>query len=353
MSYPKLLSRRGFTLVELLVVIAIIGILIALLLPAVQAAREAARRTQCANQLKQMGYACHEHLDTWKTFPSGGDVPWPYLPNYMTNGVPWGPEKQGMGWAFQILPYLELNNIYRLGDHGLVVLSPINTYFCPSRRKPITCAWSASVLMDYCSVTPGRIWRNPDGSWGHFDGDGADNGWCWNNMWGGRNGCGPTDQACQPDGWNWCPWGVPSNLIFDGIIVRTPYRYNTRGSCKPGPTGGTPPCSEADVLDGTSNTMMLAEKCLNKNNYNRGDWYDDRGWSDGWDPDTVRVTCFRPSVDTDQIDPAGRVGAAHPTGFNCVMGDGSGHFLSYEIDRHVFDCLAHRREGATIDATKF
>ena len=84
--------RRGFTLVELLVVIAIIGILVALLLPAIQAAREAARRTQCGNNLKQYGVALHNYHDTYKVFPTGTSS-WDNYPY--------------VGWQYRILPFTE------------------------------------------------------------------------------------------------------------------------------------------------------------------------------------------------------------------------------------------------------
>src|SRR5262245_53168416 len=95
---------RGFTLVELLVVIAIIGILVALLLPAIQAAREAARRTQCVNQLRQMILAIENHVSAHEIYPTGGIEPWPLIEDYSQGGKPFGAKKQGLSWAFQILP---------------------------------------------------------------------------------------------------------------------------------------------------------------------------------------------------------------------------------------------------------
>ncbi|MEX0818470.1 MAG: DUF1559 domain-containing protein, partial [Pirellulaceae bacterium] len=137
-------KHRGFTLVELLVVIAIIGILVALLLPAVQAAREAARRMQCSNNLKQLGLALHNYHDTLKTFPPGyvsnrpgveGSSSW-----CRSGGV------QGAPWTALILPYMEQQNLHdqfnfnvpfqatsnQMAPPNSNVVIPLDTYSCPS-----------------------------------------------------------------------------------------------------------------------------------------------------------------------------------------------------------------------------
>ena len=141
-------SRRrgttGFTLVELLVVIAIIGILVALLLPAIQAARESARRSQCVNNLKNIGLAVHNFTDSRKVLPTGGQCYNPRVPldtheGGTSDGKPFGPSKQGMSWSFQILPYLEEGAIYNIGTSQQdLKQAVVGIYACPSRRQAKT-----------------------------------------------------------------------------------------------------------------------------------------------------------------------------------------------------------------------
>jgi prepilin-type N-terminal cleavage/methylation domain-containing protein/prepilin-type processing-associated H-X9-DG protein len=124
-------SRSGFTLVELLVVIAIIGILIGMLLPAVQMVREAARRTQCSNNLRQIALAFHLHHDSHQQFPTGG---WDWFrPPLFRDSQPVTGADQHAGWGYQILPYVEANNVYQ-SDALTAIATPTPLFFCPSRR---------------------------------------------------------------------------------------------------------------------------------------------------------------------------------------------------------------------------
>ncbi|HVC98776.1 MAG TPA: DUF1559 domain-containing protein [Pirellulales bacterium] len=124
--------RRGFTIIELLVVIAIIGLVVAIVLPAVQSARESARRTECCNNLKQIGVALHNYVDLHHVFPSG------YISAFDAAGTDTGP---GWGWAAMLLPELEQFGTYQQIQFGLPIEHPLNAdvrvtslpvYLCPS-----------------------------------------------------------------------------------------------------------------------------------------------------------------------------------------------------------------------------
>ena len=127
--YPRSRRHSGFTLVELLVVIAIIGILIALLLPAIQAARESARRNQCSNHLKQIALAAQMHHDVKQRFPAGRI----------------GTNEYTTSWSFHLLEYLEGGNVFRrwlknappfAEENATAMRTPVETFYCPSRRQP-------------------------------------------------------------------------------------------------------------------------------------------------------------------------------------------------------------------------
>ena len=162
MSANDFRRRRGFTLVELLVVIAIIGILVALLLPAVQVAREASRRTKCQNNLRQIAIAVHNYHDVFLNLPVEGDD---------------GPTQccspdQGniryYNWTFHILPYLEQKTVYDQGkfDFSTIHTSIVHTYYCPTRRQPRL--YKGNAKSDYAAnagttVNNGVFVRSRDG----------------------------------------------------------------------------------------------------------------------------------------------------------------------------------------------
>jgi prepilin-type N-terminal cleavage/methylation domain-containing protein len=289
MAMLKIDPRRGFTLVELLVVIAIIAILIAMLVPAVQKVREASARTQCVNNLKQIGLAIHNHHEALKILPTGGTVPWATIVG--TTGAPADARKQGLGWCFQILPYLEQAETWRDPNPWN---RPVKTYNCPTRRQlPKPPAWGRYVG-DYCAVTP------------------SDSGNLDSGMWRGDT------------------WSVPPNARYPNIIVRT----QTVGA----------PLRFRQIIDGTSNTLMCSEKRLNSLLYAEGDWHDDAGWADGWDPDIIRDGF--PQPDIKGTVSGYEVGSAHAGGVQGLFGDGSVRTLRYSISQPLFDQLAGRNDGA-------
>ncbi|MCA9102973.1 MAG: DUF1559 domain-containing protein [Planctomycetales bacterium] len=333
--------RRGFTLVELLVVIAIIGILIALLLPAVQAAREAARRSQCTNQLKQMGIAWHLHHDAHRFLPGGGwGASWAQDPDRGA-GKP-----QPGGWIYQQLPFIEQQALHDLGK-GLTgtakmaavaqaIETPVPVMNCPSRR-------SATVYPN----TTGHI---------HI---GA-NKTAFLNL---------TDYVANAgDSWQIEPftpspttlaqgddptfgWGTNSGKKGDPIEEY--YKHFMNGVCWEHSA-----VEMRQISDGTSNTFMVGEKYLDPNFYRTGAGHSD-DWSmfSGHQDDNHRQTghpnynYFPPKQDRPGLADDSCFGSAHPGGFNMVYCDGSVKSLPFSIDLESFRRQATRAEGLPADVT--
>ena len=134
----RIAADDGFTLVEVLVVIAIVGTLVALLLPAIQMAREAARRTQCMNNLKQIGLAVHAHHDAKRHYPSGRD----------------GDDEFSISWAFSLLPFMEEETVFKsrvanqpaqAAANSAAMRTPVPSFYCPSRRNSAALCHRSSV----------------------------------------------------------------------------------------------------------------------------------------------------------------------------------------------------------------
>lgn len=362
--------HRGFTLVELLVVIAIIGILVALLLPAIQSAREAARRTQCKSQLKNMGLAILNHLDNFKVFPTGGAGVNADIANYSSGGKPFGPDKQGLNWTYQILPFLEEGAIRDVTTQDKLQSIVVPLYVCPSRRSPGVANANNGVAptffpVDYAAAQP-----------------------CTAQCITGVNGCtgtlapyNPRDSVpltasgYQTNGksfWGGVKPGISGasavdGQVYDGVIVRSAWQQATNTFAIV-----ARPVTMSKITDGTSHTLMVGEKYLRTDLYGGGSLSDDKGWSDGWDPDAMRSTCFQPYQDSDgtgfqasatglntATDMFGQnrdvyyFGSAHTGGFGATFADGSVHTISYDIDVVVFNGLGTRAGGEITDSSSF
>ena len=307
-----LVARRlhGFTLIELLVVVAIIAILMGLLLSAVQRAREAANRSKCANNLKQMGVAVHNHITELGVFPSGGGS-WTAA-RVMVNGTPANYQTQTWGWQFQILPYLELNDVWAAPTDFECAGTTIDMYICPSLRGPITFPYSQS----YWSGQPRAV--------GDYVGNGG--------LWGWESGETETAGGGSFDG------------PFTPLLLKQPVKV-------------------AHITNGTSNVLLAGEKYVDKAIcVSKSDCNDDQGWSDGWDNDAIcwaygKNGAGGPPV-TPQPDGAlgtcgGAFGSVHPGYIQSVFCDGSVHSLSFEIDPTTWSNLCSRNNGNPVNPENF
>ncbi len=318
MSYKSGSARRAFTLVELLVVIAIIGILVSLLLPAVQSAREAARMAQCKNNLRQLGVGAKSHVAAHGHYPSSGwGYKWIGDPN---RGV--GKEQPG-GWAYNTLPFIEQINLHSTGlgmtDPALktelvkVQQGVVSTFHCPSRRQP--------------KIYPSVSWY-PEAYNTDFP----------------TSGTAKTDYAAN-GGEVVQTYGGPGPGATAPTIPGWAYNH----------TGVTHVASEvrpAHVRDGESGTYWVGEKHLNPDQYATGSNGADNGsLYQGHDWDNLRWghPSYKPRREQPGTECWQCFGSAHSAGVNFVMCDGSVHTISFSIDPDVHRRLSNRADGEPVD----
>jgi prepilin-type N-terminal cleavage/methylation domain-containing protein len=339
--------RKAFTLVELLVVIAIIGVLVALLLPAVQAAREAARRAQCGNNLRQLAVALQGHHDALKALPSGG---WGW--RWMADPDRGTGENQPGSWAYSILPFMEGQAIHDIGKGasaatkkaalGRLASTPVDTFHCPSRRPakgyPNRRAGSSD---QYNSDAPETLARTD---------------------YGGNLGPEITQKPGEPSPrcagryTQWCDGPNPTDADKGAGFV------DSGGINQQQRNGGIFYQRHAlkfkEITDGASNTYIVGEKFLqprlyeantetNPNESNN----DDQGVWIGDDLDNNRNTELAPAQDQDGLTFLTIFGSAHAGGLNMAFGDASVHNISYDIDPTTHKWLGHRSDGETLPGT--
>jgi len=337
--------RVGFTLVELLVVIAIIGILVAILLPAVQAAREAARKKHCMNNVRQMAIAFLNHDSVHHFLPSGG---WAH--DWIGEPDVGYDEYQPGSWAYNILSYLEQDELRELGS-GMSILdparepllirlvsTPVPVFNCPSRRPSGPFTYRHASLANNlrsCSMSAGcRVvrgdYRANTGNFARFGGGGP-------------------------------ALYIPIDGVVDKNQWKALYKKDMKKEDHNGICYGFSTIRLADITDGAAHTAMLGEKLLNPlyyvdegtpPDYENGEAADDdQCLYSGFDRDNNGLTgegyldAFPPHTDDPTYFSTDyRFGSAHPDGFHMAFCDGSVRFLDYEINGRVFLKMGGRND---------
>ena len=316
-------NRSAMTLVELLVVVAIIGILVSLLLPAVQSARESARRAICINTLKQLSLAAMMHEGTHLAFPTAG---WSWtLPREVRRdaaGGYIGPAilgDQSWGWRYQLLPFIERQELWDLENDFDIRKAKPPLISCPTRR-PVTFyggeegGINSTVLGDYV-------------------GNGGDTG---------ENGL--RTLGLTPDPLCRCRFQTGTIIWYQPSVVKATINPLKNTLIR-----------TSLITDGASKTMLFGEKYVNGLLTQGGSWGDNAGWYVGRSWDTQRFAVSFPKPDSyltdrrpQQVQGNQRYdffGSAHPTAFNCSMADGSVTSVSYDVDGVTLAQLCNRRDG--------
>lgn len=325
--------RAAFTIVELLVVIGIIGILIALLLPAVQATRETARRFQCTNNLKQLGLGVLQHVDAQQQYPAGG---WGW--SWVGDADRGYGQRQTGGWFYNILSYIEENDLRMLPQDGdqytitakqkaganSMTKTPLSIANCPSRR-------------------PSILFAKPyEGTFVAFNAadNEADDNVAARGDYAANSGDHPFDEffpgpKTLAEGDNkFYPWH--DGRLLSGVSFE-------RSEVKPD-----------QVRDGTTYTLMLGEKYLNADHYASGlENYDNESVYTGFNNDNFRSASAPPLQDRHGLSDPLLFGGSHVGICNFTFCDGSVRSISYAVNPTVFSNLGNRSDGQIIDENAF
>lgn len=334
----RIAHRRGVTLIEILVVIGIIGLLLQLIIPAVQAARESARTTQCKNNLRQFGLAAMNHVSVNKHFPTGG---W----GWRWAGDPdRGFDKRQPGsWLFNILPYIEEEPLYNLGKGQSATekrlagkmqsSTPVKLFYCPTRRRPT--AFPYVYRWKYYNIDQPEV-------------------------------VGRSDYAANAGDFVCCMGGGPKTLEEGDsaplqpakgskeTIPKGAYAWPRSDDLSTGVIYQRSAIRNADLSDGTTHTYLIGEKYLRPINYKNGkDLGDDQGWNSGYVKDNERWTQLGKKRDPRQDDDADgnteRFGSPHAQTMNFVFADGSVRPVAYTIDPKVHANFGNRADGKNVD----
>jgi len=317
--------RSAFTLVELLVVIAILGVLVALLLPAVQAAREASRRASCQNNLKQLGLGLLTYHDAQKSFPSGG---WGYYWTGMSSRG-FGARQPG-SWGYSLLPFIEQRPLWEMAYDGnleqtnLRLAQPLSVFSCPTRRGPE----ALPVSDNYAYLKALKPVGSPPGMGRSDYAISSGSTLVTSNPGPASLSEEATHDWPKPEGNTANP-----NSQFTGIsFIRT----------------GTP---LRRIVDGASQTYLVGEKYSYSEHYLTGEYNGDNdSIYSGFCTDNHRYTRVTDMLAADDSLPSSnnlahyRFGSAHAAGTNFVYCDGSVQLQSYDIEPIINYRAGHCRD---------
>lgn len=332
--------KPGFTLIELLVVIAIIAILVALLLPAVQQAREAARRAQCKNNLKQLGIAMHNYHETHGQFPQNQG-------RFTNLGNP--NQRPEWSWIVMALPYMDQAPLYeqieldnQIGvDRDASNIGAANQQASRTVLSGLICPSNAMDALRPGQTNGGYRWRNTATK------AGTDYVGNLGHIWGGWKDCGAVPDNLIPNGLGvrgsnpGTPW-VNGERINEQVNVNGVFKYNGATKIR-------------DILDGTSNTIAAFENMHYRGG--NGSNFDKRHSSySAWITPLGAVHNFRNPINNE--NPAWMQGAndlrceapssQHPGGIHILLADGSTRFINETIDHFARYKLAVRDDGEVI-----